>query len=287
VLRIVETEENWPVLERILSMVDLPQPQVRVDAKVLELSWDDQLKLGMAAKVTRPVGDTFLQSAEATFPNPLDAVNGTSFRFRETDKYLIFDYAFTAAEQGAKADVISQPSILASQGETAVIRAGDEEPYVKQNLSGNIVTTATEFRETGIKLEVQPILIGRDSVRVRILAEASRVSDFRVTATSANQQVVNPVFSSRKADTVVTVPNGETLVFGGLQQSVTRVTKTGIPLLKDLPVLGYLFGSTSEREQRTELFFWITLTIETPEEARLFVPESERIRVLDAKTQGM
>lgn len=278
VLRIVETEENWPVLERILSMVDLPQPQVRVEAKVLELSWSDELRVGMASKVTRPVGDTFLQSVEATYPNPLDALNGTTARFKSSDKYLVFDYALTAVEQGAKADVISQPSILASQGETAVIRAGDEEPYVKQNLSGNTVTTSTEFRQTGIKLEVQPLLVGRDAVRVRILAEASRVSDYRVTATSANQQVVNPVISTRFADTVVTVPNGETLVIGGLEQTLAKDTKTGIPLLKDIPVLGYLFGSTTKQEQRTELFFWITLTIERPEEARLFVPKAEKER---------
>jgi type II secretory pathway component GspD/PulD (secretin) len=278
VLRIVETEENWSVLERILSMVDLPQPQVRVEAKVLELSWSDELRVGMASKVTRPVGDTFLQSVEATYPNPLDALNGTTARFRSADKYLVFDYALTAVEQGAKADVISQPSILASQGETAVIRAGDEEPYVKQNLSGNTVTTSTEFRQTGIKLEVQPLLVGRDAVRVRILAEASRVSDYRITATSANQQVVNPVISTRFADTVVTVPNGETLVIGGLEQTLSKDVKTGIPLLKDIPVLGYLFGSTTKQEQRTELFFWITLTIERPEEARLFVPQGERER---------
>ncbi|MCE9635127.1 MAG: type II and III secretion system protein [Planctomycetes bacterium] len=280
VLRIIETEENWPVLERILSMVDLPQPQVRVEAKVLELTWDDQLKIGVSSKITRPVGDTFLQSFEAKFPNALDALNGTTAAFRSADKYLTFDYAVQAVEQGAHASVLSQPSILASQGETAVIRSGDQEPYVRQNISGNAVTTATDFKDVGIRLEVQPMLIGRDGIRVRILAEASRLSDFRVTATSANQQVVNPVISQRTADTVVTVPNGETLVIGGLEQSDERDTRTGIPLLKDIPVLGWAFGSTSKRKTKTELVFWITLTIERPEEARLVVPSSERVRAL-------
>ena len=264
VLRIVETEENWPVLERILSMVDLPQPQVRVEAKVLELTWDDQVKIGVSSKITRPVGDTFLQSFEAKFPNTLDAVSGTTTAFRSADKYLTFDYAVQAVEQGAHASVLSQPSILASQGETAVIRSGDQEPYVRQNLSGNTVTTATEFKDVGIRLEVQPMLVGRDGIRVRILAEASRLSDFRITATAANQQVVNPVISQRTADTVVTVPNGETLVIGGLEQSDERDTRTGIPLLKDIPVLGWAFGSTSKRKTKTELVFWITLTMHAP-----------------------
>lgn len=280
VLRIIETEENWPVLERILAMMDQPQPQVRVEAKVLELTWDDQLKIGVSSKITRPVGDTFLQSFDAKFPNALDALNGTTAAFRSVDKYLTFDYAVQAVEQGAHASVLSQPSILASQGETAVIRSGDQEPYVKQNLSGNTVTTATEFKDVGIRLEVQPMLVGRDGIRVRILAEASRLSDFRITATAANQQVVNPVISQRTADTVVTVPNGETLVIGGLEQSDDRDTRTGIPLLKDIPLLGWAFGSTTKRKTRTELVFWITLTIERPEEARLVVPSSERVRAL-------
>lgn len=283
VLRIVETEENWPVLARILRMIDVPQPQVRVEAKVVELAWDDQLKLGVSAKVSRPVGDTFFQSSEITFPNPLDAQNSTATKFRSVDKYLVFDYAVNAVEQGAKAEVQSKPSILASQGESAVIRSGDKEPYVRQNLSGNTVTTSTEFQDVGVKLEVQPVLVGRDMIRVRVFAESSRLSDFRITATSANQQVVNPVISTRSADTVVTVPDGATLVIGGLDQTTKRDVRTGFPLLMDLPGLGYLFSSTTKRDQRSELVFFITLTIETPEEARLFVPPTELERADSAR----
>ena len=279
ILRILETEENWPVLQKVLAMWDVPQPQVRIEAKVLELTWDDQLKVGMTAKFSKPTGDAFLQSGDVKFPNTLDAINGTTLNFRSADKYVVFDYAMQLAEQGAKAEVKSEPSILASQGEMATLRAGDDEPYVMQNISGSTVTSQTTFKPVGIKLEVQPLLIGRDAVRVRIVAEASRVSDFRVTATSASQQVVNAVISTRNADTVVTIPNGETLVIGGLQQTSTRDTKTGIPLLKDIPVLGYLFGSTTARSTRSELFFLITLTIERPEEARLIVPPGERKRV--------
>jgi len=279
VLRIQVPEVQWPTVERYLAILDRPQPQVRVDARVMELTFDDQLKLGMTSKVTRPVGDTFLQSFEAKFPNTLDASSGSTAVFKETDKFVVFDYALQAVEQGARADVLSQPSILASQGEIAVIRAGDQEPYVRQNLSGNTVQATTEFKDVGIRLEVQPILIGRDAIRVRILAESSRLSDFRVTATSANQTVVNPVVSQRTADTVVTVPNGETLVIGGLEVTETRDTKTGLPFLQDLPLIGWVFGSTSKRNIRATISFWITLTIERPEEARLFVPKSERERL--------
>lgn len=272
VLRIIETAENWPVLERMLAVLDVPQPQVRVNAKVIELLWDDQRRFGVTAKITRPVGDTFLQSIEANFPNPLDAVNGLTATFKESERFLVFDYAVEAVEQGAYAEVNSRPSILVAQGETAVLRSGDKEPFAEQNLQGNNVVATTKFEPVGVTLEVQPLFVGDGAVRVRVSAEASRVSDFRVTATSATQSVVNAVISTRKADTIVTVNSGDTIVVGGLEQKSTRDERTGIPWLKDIPYLGYLFGSTTKREQRTELFFWLTLTVERPEEARILEP---------------
>lgn len=279
VLRIVETEDGMPLLDRILRIVDVPQLQVRIEAKVLELTWEDQIRIGVSTKLTRPAGDTFLQSIEADFPNPIDAVNGSAATFRRAERFLVFDYAIEAVEQGARAEVVSRPSILVSQGELAILRAGDEEPFVEQNLAYNAVSTTTRFKPVGIRLEVQPLFIGDGAVRVRVSAEASRVSDFRVTATSDTQQVVNAVISTRNADTVVTVPDRETLVVGGLEQTSSRDQQTGFPFLQKIPVLGYLFGATTKRKQKTELYFYITISIETPEEARQFVPPSEKARL--------
>lgn len=279
-VRIIETEEQWPVLRRVLDLVDRPQPQVRIEAKVVELTFDDQLRVGMESKITRPAGDTFFQSLDVKFPNPLDAVNSTVAKFSRDEKFLTFDYTLSAVAQGARAEVTASPSVLASQGETAIIRSGDLEPLVQQNISGSNVITSTQFKDIGIRLEVQPLLVGRDAVRVRVSAEASRLSDFRVTATSSTTQAVNPVISTRNADTVVTVQSGDTIIIGGLEQELDRDTRTGIPVLKDIPVLGSVFGSTTERHQRTELYFWITLTIESPNEARLIVPTGEEARAL-------
>jgi type II secretory pathway component GspD/PulD (secretin) len=130
---------------------------------------------------------------------------------------------------------------------------------------------------------VQPLLIGQDAVRARISAEASRVSAFRVTATSNDLQVVNPVISTRNADTVVTVPDGETLVIGGLDQDFDQESRTGIPLLMDIPLLGHLFGSTTKTKNHTELVFFLKFTILPPNEARQVQPPSEKERTKDAK----
>lgn len=277
-LRIEDTEENWPALRRILDMIDVPQMQVYVEAKIVEVSYTDDLRYGTEAHIKRSPGDTFFQGSDIKFPNRLDTVNQFTTTFREVTKYATFDYIVDLAESGANARVISKPVIFASQGETATIRVGDTEPIVQQTLSANNVTATTEFKPTGMTLEVQPLLIGRDGVRARISAKLSRVSQFRVTATSSNLQVVNPVISERTADTVVTVPDGETLILGGLDQDFDSEQKTGIPVLMDIPYLGFLFGSTTKRKERTEVMFFLTFSIRSPSEARVVAPPSEKER---------
>jgi general secretion pathway protein D len=277
-LRIEETEENWPTLRHVLDMVDVPQLQVLVEAKIVEVSYNDDLHIGVNSTYTRVLGDTFFKSATMSFPSRIDAANGFTSAFHHATDSYSFDYVLDLAEQGAKASVLSKPTIFASQGETAMIRVGDLEPIVTQTLQSNTVTATTEFKPTGMTLEVQPLLIGRDGVRARISAKLSRVSDFRITATSANVQVVNPVISERLTDTIVTVPDGETLILGGLDQDFDKDTSTGIPILKDLPVIGYLFGSTTKHKEHTEVVFFLTFNIRAPNEARVVTPPAEKER---------
>jgi general secretion pathway protein D len=212
------------------------------------------------------------------FPNRLDTVNQATAAFRDVSKYTTFDYVLDLAQSGATTSITSKPGIFASQGEIARIRVGENEPVVQQQLQGNTVTATTIFKDTGLTLEVTPLLIGRDAIRARISAQLSRVSEFRVTATSQDLQVVNPVISTREAETILTVPDGETLVIGGLDQEFDRDDSTGIPILKDIPVIGFVFGSTTKRREHTELVFFLTFRILNPGEARVIKPPSEDTR---------
>jgi type II secretory pathway component GspD/PulD (secretin) len=277
-LRIEETEENWPTLRHVLDLIDVPQLQVVVEAKIVEISYNDDLRIGVNSTYTRTLGDTFFKSATMSFPNRIDPANGFTSAFHHATDSYSFEYVLDLSEAGAKASVLSKPTIVASQGETATIRVGDQEPIVTQTLSGNTVTATTEFKPTGMTLEVEPLMVGRDAVKARISAKLSRVSDFRITATSSNLQVVNPVISERLTDTVVTVPDGETLILGGLDQDFDKDTSTGIPILKDLPVIGYLFGSTTKHKEHTEVVFFLTFNIRAPNEARVVTPPAEKDR---------
>ena len=281
VLRIEEHEDNWPDLERILAMIDAPQPQVYIEAKIAEISYDDDLRIGIGPsniRVDRPAGDLFFRRADVVFDNVLGASEQAVLSFGSDDKYVKFDYILQLGKSGAETRVMSKPGIMVTQGEVASIDVGDEEPIVTQALSGVNVTASTQFKDVGLRLEVQPLRIGRRLVRARINPRLSRVSDFRITSTSVSRDVVNPVISTREANTVVDVLDGDTVVISGLDQEADLHERSGIPLLMDIPVAGYLFGSTTTRTVKTELVFFVTLTIMRPGEARVIVPPVERAR---------
>ncbi len=279
-LRIEEHEDNWPVLQGVIDRVDVPQPQVYIEARIVEVTHGDDLRIGLDAsniRTDRPVGDLFFKRFDVEFENKLSS-GVSSLTLGSADKFVKFDYVLQLGKAGARAEVLSQPGIVAQQGEPAEIFVGEDEPIVTQNLNGNNVTATTKFQPVGLTLRVTPLLIGRDTVRASVAPEVSRISEFRTTATSTDRDVINPVIATRRASTVVDVPDGETLVISGLTQETEIQERSGIPILMDIPVLGRLFGQTTERSQRTELVFFVTFKILRPGDGRVIVPPVEKLR---------
>ena len=106
---------------------------------------------------------------------------------------------------------------------------------------------------------------------MKVTPEVSQVTGF--VTLEGNVEV--PVISTRNADTTVTVRDGETLIIGGLMSTATVEDRTQVPLLGDIPILGYLFGSTRKKEIKTELVFFITVRIvraRSGSEMRVIVP---------------
>ncbi len=281
ILRIQVHRDQWPTVLRILEMLDLPEPQVSVEVKIVEVTYDDDLRVGVGpsnVRVDRPAGDVFFKRFDTVFDNVLGGSDSSKVTLGSDDKFVKFDYILQLGKSGATTQVTSKPSIVASQGELARINVGEEEPFVVQQLQGTTVTATTQFRQTGLTLEVRPLRIGRNVVRASIQPKLSRVSSFRVTSTSSDRDVINPVITNREAETVLDVVDGDTVVISGLNQVLDFQQRKGIPLLMDIPVAGYLFGSTTSRQAKTELLFFVTLRIVRPGENRLIVPPGEAER---------
>jgi len=183
--------------------------------------------------------------------------------------YAIFDAGGTRAVLNALAgdsrlNVLSSPSLMVLDNHTAVIRVGDQVPIrtsettntssavVDDGQFGSNITSQIEYRDTGVTLEVTPRVNAGGMVTLDI---TQRVDDVTET-TSSN--IDSPTILQREITTSVAVQSGETIVLGGLIREGTEETESGIPLLKDIPVIGNLFKSTRIAKAKTELVVMIT-----------------------------
>ena len=146
-----------------------------------------------------------------------------------------------------KAKILSRPSITTMSGEEAVIQVGGEIPYQTQNSLG---VSNTEFKSYGIILQLKPVADAEDRIVSTVHAEVSNIS-----GESANG---NPILEMRRADSVVTVRSGSTMVIGGLMDSSERKVVTKFPFLGDIPILGEFFKYTSKSKDKQELIILVT-----------------------------
>src|SRR2546422_4988652 len=151
--------------------------------------------------------------------------------------------------------VLSTPRVLALNNEEARILVGSEVPFVSSTFTGLTagLNTVVQFRNVGTQLTVVPTVNNDGYVTFRVLQEVSALS---ATTIAAAQNA--PVITTREAETSAIVKNGHTIVIGGLIGETTQEIESGVPILKDVPILGYLFKSRSTSRQRTELAIFLT-----------------------------
>jgi type IV pilus assembly protein PilQ len=153
------------------------------------------------------------------------------------------------------ADLQAEPSVTTSDNHTAEVLVGDKVPLRTIDLAstgtGNNVPRATvSFQQTGIDLKVTPHVTANRQILMEVHAENSSVKAAPVD--------IGFTFQTQQADNQILVNDGETAVIGGLTVTSVTVTKSGIPFLVDLPILGKLFGFTSQTEERRDLLILIT-----------------------------
>jgi type II secretory pathway component GspD/PulD (secretin) len=289
------------IVEEFLDRLDVPMPQVYIKAKVVEVTLDSNLEYGVSWFFDRgggadgdPLGtaneNAFFRAGRSQFrPTsftglPLSPVNtGLSLLFSDltTDEGTLIATIEALQERGS-ANILSEPGIVATEGQLATLVTGEEVPIQEINISGNSQTIVTKFKDTGIRLDFHPLHIGRDHVNLRIRVEVSSITGF-VEARSSDFVVQNPVIAQRNAESVVTIRDQMTLVIGGLYSISEIDTKSGIPILVDIPVLNFFFSKTKKSKVKSELDFFITPHIlSTRLSKSIFSPpgEKERLRKL-------
>lgn len=300
-IMLIADEPHMRALLAVLDRVDVPSPQVLIEAKIVEIThtsdfqWGVNIFLdkgGVRDAVTGEVGPivatdsayTLYRGAQGLF-DPDDflsslAPGGAPFRGGEVffdvagpdlEDIGRIDVAIRALVDSGRGEILSQPSILAVTGQKATIHVGEDVPVPKVREQPQGTFTEIQFEPVGVKLEVTPQIIAQENIVLLLNPEVSFVIEFILLGQSA---VVAPRISKRDAGTQISVRDGQTVVIGGLIATQENTDEVKFPVLGDIPVLGAAFKSYRKRATRTEVFFFVTPKIITRERhaPRVFDP---------------
>jgi type II secretory pathway component GspD/PulD (secretin) len=247
------TPEQLAMAHQFIDMVDLAPKQVAVELRVMELSHEDALKVGLDWSVL--TGGT-LQSLHINQALSSDDVQGGAkgvLGFPGGGKLTVLGMLDQISTRN---NVLARPSILVNDGVPTNIFIGDEIRYVKSiTNSQNGPSIITDEVDVGVDFNV----IARIGEGGNIMVDLGPTLKVLQGFTDVPNGGKLPQTSRRSAQTQMSIKSGETIAIGGLIQDQDRKTKAGIPFLKDMPIIGYLFSRTNNSKIRSEVVFFVTV----------------------------
>jgi general secretion pathway protein D len=253
---ILASPARWFQIQKMLEEIDRTPGQVMIEASILEVTLTDQLNLGVDWST---IGDSGLLN--------VSSINSTSGTIAASTPGFAITYlgkdikaAVNALASKTTVEVISAPKIMALDNHPAKLDIGDQVPIVTQSgqstaSPGAPVLDSVDYRNTGIILDVTPRISGENRVTLDIDQEVSSV------AQTTSSDINSPTIQQRKLSTTLALDSGSVIALGGLISSNRTVGDTGIPYVKDIPVLGALFKTTTKTGTRTELIVLLTAKI--------------------------
>jgi general secretion pathway protein D len=247
---------DWDVIRQAIVALDLRPLQVLIEVTIAEVRRTSESELSVSGRVAdsknaptvrgtlkgSTAGDLVLEALRA----------GT----------LDVSLALSSLSARGNVKIVSRPVILAQNNQEARILIGSERPFVQ--VSRSLPTDAAvrdqviQYRDVGTKLTITPTINEDGYVNLQVLQEVS-------TAT-AETQFGAPIISTREASTFLFVKSGRTAVIGGLIDRQQERTKSGIPVLMEIPLVGGLFGTNRKTSSNSELFLFLTPHIITTDE---------------------
>ena len=170
----------------------------------------------------------------------------------------VLEMQLSALQQDNKINILSSPSITTLDNQMAYTENGERVPYVSTSSSTTGTTQDVKFEDAVLRLEIKPHVIGEKNLKMEILVKKNEVDNTR-------NVLGNPYIIKKETKTTLIVKDGETIVISGLTKQRTDGTESGIPWLKNIPGLGWLFKSSGTGESMEEVLIFITPTILPPQ----------------------
>jgi general secretion pathway protein D len=290
-LVILATKRDYQLILDVVRKVDVVPRQVVLEVMIAEVALTKDLQFGIAYAFSSgalngaiPTGnpDTSIFTNRGTGATPgstaLGGLLGTATRTPANGAFAVitdrnnFNIFINALQAATRVKMLSAPHIIAADNREAHILVGQSVPILTSTStflqsSGVAPTTANtvQYRDVGKILTVLPQVNSKGLVNLQVRQEVSAVIPGQASFGNTN----SPAFSTREAETTLVVQDGSTVIIGGIIDDAINSTRSGVPYLMDVPVLGRLFRSDDDRTERTELLITITPSvIHNREEAR-------------------
>ena len=288
-LIVMADQEDYIVLEGVIKKLDIPRSMVFIESLIMEVDMDKSLDIGIDWQA---FGETSIAGKETAIGgqfsqgllDPASLAQGGLTVGLITEPVTIAGLTVSniaAIINAIKTDddfrILSTPQVLTTDNEEARITVGENRPYQTRATTDTSGGTfeSFEYRDVGKILKITPHVTEGRLVRMVISLEVTNI-DLASTLTTSSTL---PVTQKRTVDTTVIVKDAQTVVIGGLIDESTTTNESKVPVLGDIPLLGWLFRNRSESNQKTNLYIFLTpRVIKSPAEAQeIFQDKKDQI----------
>jgi type IV pilus assembly protein PilQ len=247
-LIVTDTVAKVAQIKEIVSRIDTVTPQVIIEARVVEVSEEFSMELGIEWNMSwGPTGGNYPIGGDVAMNFPSNASSTVGFNFTKlAGTPLTLDATLNAVEANKQGRIITAPKIVTLDNKKARIKQGVEWPYLERDSSGN---ATVKFKNIDLLLEVTPTVTPDDRILMKIYITKNDIGTITLGVPSLN---VN------EAQTELLVNDSDTIVIGGIIKKNEQESESGWPGVKDIPLMGWLFKTATENTTNNELLIFIT-----------------------------
>jgi hypothetical protein len=301
VIHLTAPPEVLLFVDELLNKILADLPQIEIEILVVEVNlsdeidWDSKIKIAELENRGLPF-DALTNPAEGKFGSGLPindqgAQDGSGAAFSSFPDAAVSLPGFLLSAQGVHddytvtgivsllqsigaAELLQSPKITVLNGHRARLSTGDKLPIYETKGTVNNPTVSTKFEPTGVTIELVPYILAEDLMRIDLSIEVSAQTGSEPLVLNG-VEISSPIISQRSAGTTLHVYSDQTFALGGLKANNRVENLTKVPLLGDIPLLGWLFKSRSSAVRKTEILFLVKPTIKVPSQTLLDPLRSE------------
>ncbi|BCA80177.1 secretin N-terminal domain-containing protein [Desulfuromonas sp. AOP6] len=249
-LVIRDTPDVIRLAEQVISASDRPDAEVIFDLELIEVTHDDTLTLGPKLTSYLIKGGLAKEGVD-TIADSITLRNFNNLDFLYTIPSATFDFK----KELTDSETLANPKIRVKNKQKAKVHVGSREPIITATITDNgIVSENIQYVDTGVKLDVEPLINLDNSVTTKITLELSNATPLKGTTSGT----VPLVITTTNAQTVLTLSDGQRTIIGGLIKDDTSKTKTTFPFIGAIPILGDLISGHTDTKTKREILLSIT-----------------------------